>query len=215
MIPKGADIELQVAIDGSSSMDDPAAPGSNLSRWDVVRSTLPYLIEGTEKLDAQAEVEQTVGGATDDDKGGLWGTIYASHTHTVGDLNSSNWEQLVPTSAPGGGTHITLGYADLNAKYRKEFGDDTEDEKPYQLMTFLGDGEPQDEPQFERILRTEVTGKRHVVLGIVGYGREHDTAMAAYQRIAAGNPNVHVISFAEETDGKAIANAVLAVAGQA
>lgn len=215
MIPKDADIELQLAVDGSSSMNEAATVNGGPSRWSVVRGTLPYLIEACEKLDAQKEVEETVGGATAEDEGGLWATIYASHATKVGDLNSRNWESEFPVDCPGGGTHITLGFADLDGKYHKEFGGTDEDERPYQLMVFLGDGEPQDEPQFERILSTQVTGKKHVVIGVVGFGRDHDRALAAYQRIAASNPNVHVISFENETDGKTIANGVLAVAGRA
>lgn len=209
------DVELLVALDGSSSMNELAAQGSTKTRWDVVRGVMPYLVEGIEKLDAQKEFEETsaeAGEDTGEDEGGLWTVIYATGCTTLGDINTKNIDTNFPQNPPGGGTHITMGWKGLTDKYQKEFGHVDPSERPTALMIFLGDGEPSDEVQFEHILAS-VSGNTHVVVGVVGYGRDHDQAFVAYKRIAGANRNVHVLSFESETDGQEIANQILALVG--
>ncbi|MGH3843844.1 MAG: hypothetical protein ACRDS0_20720 [Pseudonocardiaceae bacterium] len=50
-------------------------------------------------------------------------------------------------------------------------------------------------------------------VAVLGFGGEHDAALAAYQQVAAGNDHVRVVTFGSETDPSVIADGVLSLIG--
>lgn len=127
-----------------------------------------------------------------------------------GDLRPDNFTAAWNAIQWGGGTQIMPGWRALVDGYTEEFADDPQ--RPLMLAVIFTDGEAADTADFEAALAATKGGTR-IVLAILGYGDEHDKALAEYQAIAARNDHVRVVSFGSATDPTVISDGILSLVG--
>jgi uncharacterized protein YegL len=204
-----ANLEPAFLIDTSGSMSYPTTDGGNVERRDLVGEAIPLIVAGLEGYDAQAAKETEAAG---EEEGGVMTITFASDAKVVGDVNSGNVRDQWKSIQWGGGTNIVPGFQLVLSNYMEEFGDEDPTSRPSLLCMVITDGEANDEAEFEDAL-TKSKGGTYVAVAIVGYGPEHDAALAQYQRIAANNTHVRALSFADETDPNTLAQALLAMFG--
>jgi hypothetical protein len=202
-------------LDTTGSMSWPAADGSNISRISVLQEALPIIIEKIYGLDDEAAQESATAGKP---MGGVMTYTFAGGQGAEikvpndedGDLRPDNFAAAWGAIQWGGGTQIMPGWRALTDGYVEEFQDDPE--RPLMLAVVITDGTADDTAEFEEALKNAKGGTR-VVLAIMGFGDEHDRALAEYQGIAATNDHVRVVTFGGETDPKTIADGLLSLVG--
>lgn len=59
----------------------------------------------------------------------------------------------------------------------------------------------------------KATGGTYICVAIRGYGADHDRTLADYQRIAATNKHVRVVSFDSETGPNVLAKGLISLLG--
>jgi len=161
------------------------------------------IVDALGKEDSQAEHEQ------DEEGGGLRTVTFAGgHTHDLGDLNSQNYKEKWAKIKWEGNTQILPGWKKLEKVYLEEFGKKPANEKPILAALIITDGEAADTASFAHAL-DQVKGRVFVTLAIIGFGNDHDAAVAAYNRIAEHNEHVKVVSFDSETNPEIIASTLL------
>jgi hypothetical protein len=208
VVPKGVEREPVLLVDTSGSMSYPAAAGSSVRRWDVVTEAMPTIVTTLGAADSQAEAEAAAG----EDAGGLMTVTFASSATEVGDLNEGNWRQKWDAVQIGGGTHIMPGWNLVVEDYLEEFGDTPQIERPALLLLVVTDGEAADMEAFEAEC-AKAHGTTYIAVAVVGYGPDHDATVAAYQKLAASNNHVRVVSFDSNTDPNVLAQGLLSLAG--
>jgi len=141
--------------------------------------------------------------------GGLHTVTFAGgQAHDHENLNTRNFQHKWKHLQWSGGTRIMPGWLKLRNGFMHRFGKHREEHRPIMIVLVLTDGEADDTAEFARELSDDAHGDVFVVLGIVGFGQEHDRAMKSYQALE-GNANVRVLPFAGESDAKVIADAML------
>lgn len=209
VVPKGVEKEPVAVIDTSGSMTWPAAEGSTIERRSVVGEAMGKLVATLEKEDAQAvkELEKAIATGSDEgEAGGLMTVLFADadNARVLGDLNDANWFEKWGSIKWGGGTYIMPGWQLAVDDYMEEFGDTPKQDRPALLVLVVTDGEAADMPEFEAEC-AKTSGGTYICVAIIGYGAEHDATLAAYQKLAASNPHIRVVSFGSETDPSTIA----------
>lgn len=193
--------EPMLLLDTTGSMNYPADAGGTVARKTVIQEAISLIVAKLAAEDSQAEHEES--------GGGLRTVTFADgHALDIGDLNPGNLRQKWARIHWAGGTRIMPGLNTLTRVYNEEFGAKPQDERPLLLALVITDGEADDTEAFTRTV-ARASGSLYVVLAILGYGPEHDSAMLAYQQVAATNAHVKVMSFAGETDPETIAGALL------
>lgn len=214
VVPKGVDKEPVALIDTSGSMTWPAAEGSHIARRDIVGEAMGLLVAKLEAEDAQAgkELEEAMAAGSTEEAGGLMTVLFADadNARALGDLNDANWQEKWAGIQWGGGTHIMPGWQLAVDDYMEEFGDQPKQDRPALLTLVITDGEASDMPEFEAEC-AKTTGGTYICVAIVGYGPEHDATLAAYQKLAASNPHIRVVTFGSETDPNAIAEGLISL----
>lgn len=202
-------LEPAFLLDTSGSMSYPTTENGSVVRMDLVREALPMIVAGLEKFDAQAAKESEEAG---DEEGGVMTVTFASDAAVIGDLNSANLQEKFRSIKWGGGTNITPGWNLVLSNYMEEFGDEDPTSRPALLCMVITDGEASDEADFEAAI-TKAKGGTYVCVAVVGYGPEHDKTMTQYQKIAAANNHVRVLTFADSTNPQELADGLLAMFG--
>jgi uncharacterized protein YegL len=215
VVPKGVEKEPVALVDISGSMSYGATAASPTPRrWDVISEAMPIIVSTLGAADAQAakELEEEMAKGGTEEAGGLMTVTFANEATEVGDLNGQNFREEWSKIQIGGGTHIMPGYQLVLDDYMEEFGEVPQTERPALLLLVITDGEAEDMDAFEAECARQ-HGNTYVAVALVGYGEAHDAAMAQYQKLAANNNHVRVVSFESTTDPNTIAQGLLSLAG--
>lgn len=208
MFKEGVEFEPILLLDTSGSMSWPAAEGSRAARREIIGEALGTLVTKLEAKDSQAAAEAAAG----EDAGGLMTVTFASEPSVLGDLSSKNWREKWNNIPWGGGTLIQPGWDLVVENYMEEFGDEPKQDRPHLLAVILTDGEATDTDQFAATI-SKAQGGTYALIAILGFGPEHDKALATYQKITETNDHVRVVTFGGETDPTTIADALLGMVG--
>jgi hypothetical protein len=209
-LSEGDEIEPMLAIDVSSSMNDPAAPGSHVTKREVAEEILAALVAATEGLDSQAEAERQSADA--EEIGGVYSCAFASSAQDLEDINSLNIAHKRAEINWGGGTHIMGAWDLLSSHYVEEFGSRPKIRRPRLAAMFVTDGEAVDADQFASELG-QADDFIYVVIAIIGHGDDHDATLGQYLAISRANPRVRVLSFDSETSGSTIGTNLVQLLG--
>jgi len=98
-----------------------------------------------------------------------------------------------------GGTHIMDGWRKMLQSYENRFSDRPQDQWPLLLALIITDGELQDGQEFEQHVKN-VKGRVFVEIAVIGFGEDHDKALAHYNKIAETHDHVRVTAFTDHTD---------------
>jgi len=209
MLAPGVENEPMLLLDTTGSMSYPAAAGSKVQRRQVVGEAIGRIVEVMGAADSQAAKEQAAG----IDAGGLMTVTFAGGSaECIDDLSPTNWRQKWSRIRWGGSTQIMPGWEMLVGTYLAEFGDMPKQDRPHLLALVITDGEADDTAQFAKMLE-QTKGGTYVCIAVLGFGQEHDAALATYRQIEATNSHVRVVTFESETDPTKIANDVLSMIG--
>lgn len=207
------DIEPKVLLDVSGSMARPCAPGSLVTRLALAKQIIGQLTVATEGMDTAGKDEvaggKTAVGTTEEDEGGLEFTLFSDTGVAIGDLTSANFDKLFAKVVPGGGTYLMEGIKTVNADYQEEFGSKPASHQPVMMLWIVTDGEPQDKNEVAQWLMS-ATGKVRVECLVMGYGDDHNKALAAWNNIAATNHHVVVKTVTDKTDVEAMVKEMVA-----
>lgn len=195
--------EPAAIIDVTGSMNEQAAPNSPMTKRELATQVMRILAHDLGTEDSQTDDEQ--GG------GGLLTVSFADGIATeVGDLNDTNFESKWDGLHWRGGTYITPAFEMAMSNFQEEFGHLPIQVQPTLALAVLTDGELNDMQSATRWLRN-VQGNVYVSVIVIGYGRDHDNAVAQWQNIAEQNHHVQVEAANASTDAHAIASRLLSM----
>lgn len=203
------EVEPKLLLDVTRSMRWPASANSKTPRKDVVGEALGAVVEVLTERDSQAAAEKAAG----KDAGGLDTVLFAggSATH-IDDLSPDNWRDKWNRIVWDGGTLIMPGWDKLMEVYLEEFNTRPKQDRPILLALVITDGEAEDTDAFiAELARTQ--GSTYACVVIVGFGDEHDKALAKYQAAAANSKNVRIVSFDSVTTPATISDGLLSLLG--
>jgi hypothetical protein len=201
--------EPMALIDTTGSMTWENEEGTGMARKDVLGEAMGIIVEKLGAEDSQAAAEEEAG----EDAGGLMTVTFAvDNVQKIGDLSPDNWRQKWSQIRWGNQTEIMPGWNALNEVYLDEFGDTPALDRPKMLALIITDGEAQDTDAFAAEM-TKVGKSAYIVIGIMGFGEEHDRALSVYQKVAETNDHVRVVSFGNSSDPNKIADAVVSMVG--
>lgn len=198
---QGPEKEPMLLLDTTGSMNYGTSENDPTPRKDTIKEAIGIVVATLAKEDSQA--------AHEEEGGGLRTVTFAGGSaFDLGDLNPNNLTQKWGGIHWAGGTRIMPGLNKLIEVYNDEFGSEPAAERPLLVALVITDGEADDADQFGRAI-AQASGGVYFALAIIGYGPEHDAAMAQYKAIEAQNAHVKVLPFAAETDPNVIARALL------
>jgi hypothetical protein len=205
----GVPKEPMALIDTTGSMTWENEQGSGMARKDVLGEAMGIIVEKLGAEDSQAAAEEAAG----EDAGGLMTVTFAvDNVQKIGDLSPDNWREKWSKIRWGNQTEIMPGWNALNEVYLDEFGDTPALDRPKMMALIITDGEAKDTDAFAAEM-AKVGKSAYVVICIMGYGEEHDRALAVYQKVAEANDHVRVVSFGNSSDPNRIADAVISMVG--
>ncbi len=188
-------------LDTTGSMNDETSQTDPTLRRDTLREAIGLLVEHLAAADSQAGHE--AGG------GGLRTVTFADgRAVDQGDLRPANLAERWGDIRWVGGTYIVPGWNTLIDVYQEEFGSRPPNQRPLLLALVITDGEARDTDAFANAIAA-ASGGVYVAIALIGYGPEHDRALAAYQAIERRNSHVKVLTFAGETNPRVLADALL------
>ena len=193
--------EPMLLLDTTGSMNYPTSANDQTPRKDTIREAISLVVDALAAEDSQA--------AHEEEGGGLRTVTFADgQAHDIGDLNPANLSQKWAQIRWAGGTRIMPGWNTLIDTYQDEFGQEPPNERPLLLALVITDGEADDTDRFAQAI-SGASGGVYAVVTLIGYGAEHDRALAAYRRIEETNAHVKVLTLAGETNPQVIADALL------
>jgi hypothetical protein len=193
--------EPMLLLDTTGSMNYPTSANDQTPRKDTIREAISLIVDALAAEDSQAEHEE--------EGGGLRTVTFADgQAQDIGDLNPANLAQKWGQIRWAGGTRIMPGWNTLIDTYQDEFGQEPPNERPLLLALVITDGEADDTDRFAQAI-SGASGGVYAVVTLIGYGAEHDRALAAYRRIEETNAHVKVLTLASETNPQVIADALL------
>jgi hypothetical protein len=205
----GVPKEPMALIDTTGSMTWDNEEGSGMARKDVLGEAMGIIVAKLAAEDSQAAAEEEAG----EDAGGLMTVTFAvDNVQKIGDLSPDNWREKWAKIRWGNQTEIMPGWNALNEVYLEEFGDTPALDRPKMMALIITDGEAQDTDAFAAEM-AKVGKSAYIVICIMGYGEEHDRALAVYQKVAEANDHVRVVSFGNSSDPNRIADAVISMVG--
>jgi hypothetical protein len=196
--------EPMLLLDVTGSMNFAVSETSQTPRKRVIEEAISIVVQRLAAEDSEA--------ANEESGGGLRTVTFANGTaRDLEDLNPQNLTKKWSGIQWDGGTLIMPGWQKLLSVYSEEFGSRPVEQRPKLLALIITDGEARDYPQFVNAIKA-LSGNVYIELAVIGYGAEHDQALAAYQRAAESNPgHVEVRTFGSETNPEAIASGLLAM----
>jgi len=196
--------EPMLLLDVTGSMNYGASETDSTPRKETVREAINLIVRQLSKHDSQA-VHEVSGG-------GLRTVTFAGGRATdLEDLNSRNLKEKWASIKWAGATKIMPGWRKLMEVYNEEFGSRPPANQPLLMVLIITDGEADDSDEFTQTLN-EIQKKNsqiYVTLAIIGYGTEHDDALASYQKIASSNSHVRVVTLGSETNPEMISQTLL------
>lgn len=205
----GVPKEPMALIDTTGSMTWDNEEGSGMARKDVLGEAMGIIVEKLGAQDTQAAAEEEAG----EDAGGLMTVTFAvDNVQKIGDLSPDNWREKWAKIRWGNQTEIMPGWNALNEVYLDEFGDTPALDRPKMMALIITDGEARDTDAFAAEM-AKVGKSAYIAICIMGYGEEHDRALAVYQKVAEANDHVRVVSFGNSSDPSRIADAVISMVG--
>ena len=193
--------EPMLLLDTTGSMNYPTSAADQTPRKDTIREAIGLIVDALAHEDSQAGVEE--------EGGGLRTVTFADgRAHDIGDLNPDNLAQKWGDIRWAGGTRIMPGWNTLIDTYQDEFGQEPPDKRPLLLALVITDGEADDTNAFAQAI-SGASGGVYAVITLIGFGADHDRALAAYQKIEQSNAHVKVLTLASETNPQVIADALL------
>jgi len=172
--------EPMLLLDTTGSMNWPTSDSDPKERKETVHDAISTIVTELCKLDSQAKRKKK--------GGGLRTVTFAGEKgHDIGDLRPDNIRQKWDAIEWEGSTHLMAGWRKLLAVHEKEFGRKGD---ILLLALIITDGQAEDTKEFEEHLMS-LHGRVFVVLAIVGYGADHDAALAQYAQIEANNKLGH------------------------
>lgn len=197
--------EVRLIVDASGSNQEPAGPGSPMTKQQLIIATLPHFVRILEVDDAQAAREQAGGSSK---KGGCR-TFYANEPEPIEfdegedesddprdgkDLNSANIGERLAEIPWGGRTFLMPAFNAADHASSVEYASLPAEQRWDALVTMLiTDGKVSDQRALEA--RLDKAGPRDVMcVTVIGYGDGHDEAVEHYQALAEANPYLTVVA---------------------
>jgi len=185
-IPPGAPKVPMLLLDTTGSMAFPIAPGSPLPRAALARAAL-------ERLVAAVEARQGYNAP------GLRAMAFANGAVLdMGYLRTPGFAQTWAALVWAGGTFVAPAIAAVHAAFAAEAPGGTT-----LALLLLTDGAPADLAALEAALARPAACR--VLVGLLGYGEEHDLACDAYVKLASRYPLLKLVTFLGEESPDAIA----------
>jgi len=201
-IPDSFQKEPMLLLDTTGSMNYSVSEKDDTPRKTVIHEAISIIVGVLSKQDSQAGKEQTGGGLRTV-------TFAGGDAVDIDDLNPTNLRQKWSAIRWRGGTCIMPGWTKLMEIYKEEFGSRPVADQPVMMALVITDGEAEDRDEFEKAIMQAARGNVYVTLAVVGYGEEHDAAVAGYQAMASRNRHLRCIPFGSETDPRKVASAML------
>lgn len=207
MVPPNTKTEPMLLLDTTGSMNERVHPDSPVTRRELVGEALGTLVAALGAADSEAAFEKEEG----KDAGGLMTITFAGGRGIcIDDLSVQNWREKYDQIRWEGGTQIMPGWNTLVETYVDEFSHLPVDRRPAILALILTDGEARDIDEFAGML-AKMRGTTYAVIGLFGYGAEHDKALDSWRQVAKDNNHVRVLTFAGNTDPNDIASTLLTI----
>lgn len=189
-------------VDKTGSMQEMVSPTSGMSKWELATRVAEGLVNGLAEHDSQGA----------DEKGGGGLLTYAfsdGECVEVGDLNPSNFRDSWRKLHPNGGTYIMPAFEAATEAFNEEFGHLAADIQPKLLLAVLTDGALHDLRKATGWLE-KAGGNLYVYVIVVGYGEDHDAALAQWRDIDAGSVHLTVKAMTASDDSAEIVREILA-----
>jgi len=193
--------EPMLLLDTTGSMNEETSEADATPRRDTIREAIGLLVDRLGAEDSQAAGEEAGGGLR---------TVTFADGRAVdqGDLNPANLGERWGDIRWVGATYIMPGWNALIDVYQEEFGAMPPERRPLLLALIITDGEARDTDAFAQAIAA-ASGGVYIAITLIGFGDEHDRALAAYQAIEQRNSHVKVLTLAGETNPTIIADALL------
>lgn len=209
----GREKEPVFLIDISGSNMEKASPDSNMTKKDLLLVAIPLAAGKLAGDDSQAAHEAGTG------KGGVRSFAFNEPEsfydwnedeeefddgRDLGDLSEANVQEKLGGAPWGGRTHIMPAIKAAEQAFQAEFGDVPLRKRPTMEVVVWTDGQLSDEAEFEKWL-AQADETCVVGVAVVGFGGGHDSAVNAYQRLAAKNKYISVVALTGVSDPTEIA----------
>jgi hypothetical protein len=219
--------EPVLVLDGSGSEAEYADPEGTITKTELICGVIEQLVPVMEGDDAEAKAEQAAGQAS---KGGCRtfvgnvpdpfifaeGEDESEDQRDLGDINSGNllgklaeFRDLVALRAR---TYILPAFEAAKHAFDTEFAGDRD--RCLEIV-FINDGQLDDEKLVEAWVAEHAGPRCIICVVVVGYGKGHDAAVAAWNRIAAGSKYVSVDAVTGVSDAQEVAFDIQFMAGLA
>jgi hypothetical protein len=198
--PDAREKEPMLLLDTTGSMNEATSAVDPTPRKETVAKIIGFLVERMQEEDSQAHKEKGGGGL-------MTITFAGGSAEELDDLNPQNLAAKWAKIKWQGKTFIVPGWKKLQKVYQHEFRWRKAADKPYLLCLIITDGEAEDLHEFERLLSADHNS--YVVIAVVGYGPHYQACMESFERVAAKNARVSVVSLQADTPPQIIAGSLL------
>ena len=221
--------EPVLILDGSGSEAENADPEGTITKTELICGIIGQLVPVMEGDDAEAAAEQASGQAG---RGGCRafvgnvpdpivfaeGEDESDDPRDLGDINSLNLaakqDAFRAQVALRARTYIRPAFEAAKHAFDAEFPGDKGKDRALEIV-FLNDGKLDDEKLVEQWVAEHAGPRCLVCVVVVGHGPGHDAAVAAWNKIAAGNKYLAVDAVTGVADAQEVAFDVQFMAGLA
>ena len=182
--------ELMLLLDTTASMNAPISEHNETARLETVREALRLLLD---QLSFQ-------------DKGLPTVTFAGGEARDIGELSPDSLQTKWDNIDFVGNTRIMPGWRMLQRRFQDTYGRVAEAQRPVMVCVLICDGDALDGQEFERAFANEP--EAYIIYALVGYGEEHDQALAAFSRIAAKNDRLIVLPLHGGGDAEVLAGTI-------
>ncbi|KAJ3030925.1 UNVERIFIED_CONTAM: hypothetical protein HDU68_007286 [Siphonaria sp. JEL0065] len=191
-------------LDTTGSMQGEASQHSFVSRLDVVKRSIGFIVK--ELADADTEFEQGNG------QGGLRTVTFSGgYANDIGDLNPGNLDQKFNNIVWEGSTLIVAGFSKILDIYNGQFGDLPLYNQPKMVTLVITDGEALDINDLAVMILTMDFTNIYLVFALIGFGTDYENARVRLAELSKLNNHIRVIEMKNETQAHEIANVCLSL----
>ncbi|HXW53553.1 MAG TPA: vWA domain-containing protein [Myxococcota bacterium] len=219
------DIEPVCLVDTSGSMNDENAPASAERKRDIAIDAVENITLILAKYDSEAARENAEGGSgagsssstsserqPGEERGGLMTYTFAKEAKKLGDLNQTNILRKFAERVDWAGiTRIMPAWNMFRENFIKEFGGFSAHR--IALVIMVTDGEAEDLDEFIAALESAKKDNIYVLIGLLGYGEEHDLALDSFIKAYQAHPEQIRIRSLGDTKPEVMAKTLLGMAG--
>ena len=196
--------EPMLLLDITASMNAPIGRRNETPRLDIVKEAIKLLVDQLHHLNKNKPMNKRR------TEGGLRTITFAGgQANDMNLLTPSNFEPRWKGINWEGNTRIMPGWRLLEKAFTRDFGHRAVQERPVMLALVVTDGEALDIEEFERTLAQDKNA--YVVICIVGYGEDHDSALSQFTIISKTNDRLKVIPLKGADDAPLIAGTLLSM----